>query len=211
MSDELHEFALVLGGRTVEGVWDRVRRYCGLAWSGGPAETWAYRFYDVIDTDTQAVGPVDVVAAAALHSGLSRSDLAYFHDHSSDLAAWLKVIPTDVVLRDADDSLIYHLGGISAWEAAPSVSLLTKVLHRKRPGLVPLVDAHVLDWYRPVTGERSARRAWPGLLRALRTDLQGQNALRLAIMNIELEKHLGRPVSHLRLVDIALWMGGHTK
>ncbi len=59
-----------------------------------------------------------------------------------------------------------------------------------------------------MTGERSARAAWPDLLRALRDDLGGLNALLLAMMGVELEKQTGRQTSHLRLLDISIWMGG---
>lgn len=207
MEEQLREFSLELGGRTVEGVWDRVARYCGLPWSGGPPETWAYRYYDVLDTDPSTITPLDVLAAAALHPGLARSDLAYFTDRRGDLEAWLASFPANARLREADDSVLDRLVELGAGPG-PSLSLLTKVLHRKRPELIPLVDRHLLDWYRPVTGERSARAAWPDLLRALRDDLGGLNALLLAMMGVELEKQTGRQTSHLRLLDISIWMGG---
>ena len=43
--------ALVLAGRAIPDAGDRIRRYCGLPWSGGPPETWAYRYYDAVPTD----------------------------------------------------------------------------------------------------------------------------------------------------------------
>jgi hypothetical protein len=206
MTEPAHQFTLELGGRTVDGVWDRLRRYVGLEWSGGPPETWAYRYYDAIDTDERVVGPVDVLTTAALHPGLSRADLAYFHDHAAELSDWLAELPNDVMLRDAGDATVEYLSRLTTWTNAPSLTLLSKVLHRKRPLLIPLVDRHVLDWYRPVTGERTATRAWPLLLRALRDDLTEMNALLLAIMNGMLEKELGRQLSHVRLADIIVWM-----
>ena len=45
------------------------------------------------------------------------------------------------------------------------------MLHRKRPRLLPLFDRAVVDWYRPVTGQRAAATAWAPLLAALREDL----------------------------------------
>lgn len=211
MNAPLSEFALLLGGRRVEAVWDRVRRYCGLPWSGGTAETWAYRYYDSVDSDAGQLTPIDVLSAAALHPGLSRTDLAYFWDRAEPLMQWLRPLPADLPLRDADDSVIRYLAELADWADAPSITLLTKVLHRKRPALIPLLDRHVLDWYRAATGERTAKAAWPLLLPILREDLGNrgigaQNALLLAIMNVELEKELPRPITHLRLVDIAIWM-----
>jgi hypothetical protein len=210
---ELYPVDLVVAGRTVPDVWQSVRRYCGLRWSGGPPEVWAYRYYDAVYTDPTALGPVDVLSASALHPGLSRADLAYFSEHDGDLHRWLDRTPGDVWLRDADDNLIATLSELAEWDDSPSLSLLTKVLHRKRPHLIPLIDSHVVDWYRPVTGQRSAARAWPHLLNALRQDLGGMNAFLLAVMSIDLEKEMPRSLGHLRLLDIALWMNrwNHTK
>jgi len=208
MNDDMAEFTLGLAGRPVDGAWDNIRRYCGLSWSGGPPETWAYRFYDLVESDPARLTQVDVLSAAALHPGLSRSDLAYFWDQTDRLEEWLAPLPHDLVLRDADDAVLDHLDQVCAWLDAPPVTLLSKVLHRKRPGLVPIVDRHVLDWYRPVTGERSAAAAWSALLRALKVDLCDPNALVLAIIGVTLERELSRPITHLRLVDIAIWMRG---
>lgn len=208
MNYQLHGVALVLAGRRVDDASDRVRRYCGLPWPGGKPETWAYRYYDAVETDPQTVTAVDVLTAAALHPGLSRTDLAYFHERATELAEWLAGIPTEAALRDADDTVLQYLSDLSTWKDAPSVSLLSKVLHRKRPALIPLVDRHILDWYRPVTGERSPSLAWAPLLRALRNDLGGENTQVLATMSYELEKDLGRTLSDLRVLDIAVWMGG---
>ena len=71
---------LVLAGVPSPHAVDRVRRYCGLPWSGGPPETWAFRYFDAIETDGDRLEPTDVVSAAALHPGVSRSDLTFFHD-----------------------------------------------------------------------------------------------------------------------------------
>ena len=207
MDNDFHQFDLAVAGQALTGTWDRLRRYCGLPWTGGPPETWAYPYYDAIETDPSVVGPADVVASAALHPGLSRSDLAYFHERSDQVNDWLALVPEDVPLREAHESVLKHLDKLAKWQAAPSLSLLTKVLHRKRPQLIPLVDRHILDWYRPVTGERSAAAAWSPLLRAMRSDLGGLNALLLAMMNVQLEDELGRSLGHLRLLDISIWMG----
>lgn len=86
-----------------------------------------------------------------------------------------------------------------------SLTLLTKVLHRKRPFLVPLIDRHVVDRYRPITGQRKPTAAWPGLVKALATDLDS-NAAALAEIRAQLCSALGSDVSPLRLCDIAIWI-----
>lgn len=199
---------LYLAGRPVVGVRDGVRRYCGLPWAGGAPETWAYRYFDAVETDPEHVVPVDVLAAGSLHPGLSHADLAYFVDHAALLDEWLSRVPTGLGLEVVSDDLLACLAEPLEWPAAPALALLSKVLHRKRPELVPLVDRHVLDWYRPVTGERTARGAWKLLLGALSSDLLGGNAPMLSALTAELRSELSTAPSPLRLIDIALWMRG---
>lgn len=205
MNQELSEGRLVLAGKPLEGAWDRIRRYCGLAWSGGPPETWAFPYYDLVDTDPRQVTPVDVLATASLHPGLSRSELEYFHTMADALNQWLDGLPTGVPLDDADDAVLGRLDEVATWTSAPALTLLSKVLHRKRPALIPLVDRHVLDRYRPITGERSAVRAWSPLLRELGADLRANRSV-LDAMSGCLNAELGVRVSPLRLVDIGIWM-----
>jgi len=205
-TSDLQTLTLQLAGQEIRGGWDRLCRYCGLEWSGGPAETWAYRYYDTVETDPNTLTPVDVLATAALHPGISRDDLSYFWEHQAELTDWIGRFPTDLALRDADDETLTRLTELASSKRSPSLSLLTKVLHRKRPELIPLVDRELLELYRPITGERGATAAWPALLPTLREDLAGPNSIILAIMNVELENQLGRGLSHLRLADIVIWM-----
>ena len=95
---------LRVAGRDIPSALDLVRRYCWLPWSGRPPETWAYHYYDRVPTTAdEDITPVDVLAAASLHPGLSRKDLAFFREHRSGLTDWLRAAPTDVDLAAADD------------------------------------------------------------------------------------------------------------
>lgn len=205
MNDDLR-----LAGRLLTGVRDKVRRYCGLSWTGGGNETWAYRYYDAVRTDPNRLDTVDVLTAASLHPGLSQSDLAYFAEKVPLIEGWLSDVPMDVDLADAGDDLVDLLAVPLGWPGAPTLTLLSKVLHRKRPQLIPLVDRHVLDWFRPVTGERTAVAAWRPLLEALRDDVGGENAVVLSALERDLQPELVSMPSPLRLVDISLWMVGRT-
>jgi len=203
-------FILSLAGRTVDDPLDRLRRYCGLPYSGGAPETWAYRYFDLVDSDPSCVTSVDVLAAGALHSGLSRDDLDRFWDHRSDLDEWLSGLPLDIALADAPAGVVEHLttlGLLANGAFGSSISLTSKVLHRKRPLLIPLLDREIIDWYRPVTGERRAVFAWEPLIRSLQHDL-AVNADVLAKIATQLDVELGRRLSDVRIVDIAIWMGG---
>ena len=129
--------ALVCAARSVPRYSDNVRRYCGLTWSGGSAETWAFRYYEgVASCSGNAIEPSDVLACAALHSGLLHSDLAFFAERADVLEAWLDSLPDDVDLADADEATVDRVASLSELTAEVGLSLLSKVAHRKRPRLV---------------------------------------------------------------------------
>jgi hypothetical protein len=202
------EMLLTLGGRRVEDPVDVIRRFCGLDWSGGPGETWAYAYYDATIASCGILELGDVTATAALHPGLSRADLAFFRGHLLALRTWLAVLPVGVGLARVDDYVLDHLLGLADLTNEVTLSLLSKVLHRARPELIPLVDRHVLDRYRSITGKRATGAAWPDLVRAMRADLQlPANRLALDEIRQELQAALATCVpSDVRLVDIAIWM-----
>lgn len=200
---------LVLGGRSIDRdeAWTRVLRYCGLPWDGNSPETWAFRYYDAIETDPTVVMPEDVVCAGALHPGISRDDLTYFWDHRDQLTSWLDRFPVDMQLQNADEATISQLAELPSLFRGPSLSLLTKVLHRKRPWLIPMIDREVIDWYRPLTGQRRAVDAWSPLLHHLADDLR-TNRDPLAEFRFVLYMLHGLSLSDLRTADIVIWMGG---
>lgn len=203
----MNHIPIQVGGRDVPNALDRIRRYCGLTWSGGSPETWAYRYFDLVPSESpDEVIPVDVLAAAALHPGLSRSDLAFFVDRADDLSDWLRSVPVDAELRTTDSELHAHLDALVEFDGV-SLTLLSKVLHRKRPSLIPMLDRHIIDWYRPVTGERAATSAWSPIIRAMQQDLIDDMNGSLAAIADALRPELASPPSAIRLIDIAIWMG----
>ena len=207
------DLALAVGGRLVADAIDVVRRYAGLDWSGGGPEVWAFQYFDrtpaVFD---DVVTPVDVLCAASMHPGLSRHDLAFFVDQRAGLSAWLAGADPNVTLWDADERTLRHVESLTSFEPAVTLSLLTKVLHRKRPLLIPLLDRHVVDFYRPVTGERRPVLAWPGLLEAIRADLGSPEQRLLVQTAAEISGAMTRvgdadvTIGSLRFIDIAIWM-----
>jgi hypothetical protein len=81
------------------------------------------------------------------------------------------------------------------------------VLHRKRPWLIPMLDREIIDWYRPMTGQRRAVDAWEPLLHHLRDDLE-TNRNMLAEPRAVLHMLHGVSITDLRTVDIVIWMAG---
>lgn len=213
----MDDLPITAAGREISDGLDRIRRYCGMAWSGGPPETWAWPYYDAIPSrDPARVDPVDVLCAAALHPGLARRDLAFFRESAADIESWLSGLPAGLRLWEISDAEVNHVVRLPESIRGASVSLVSKVLHRKRPELIPLIDRHIIDWYRPVTGKRAGAEAWEPLVRSMRDD-QMDDAWRLlmamALMPIEEELWPGIDLderlrlSWIRAVDIAIWMG----
>lgn len=213
----MDDLSVIAAGREVPDALDRIRRYCGLQWSGGPPETWAWHYYDVVTTDHDSVvTPTDVLCAAALHPALSRADLGFFREEERALSVFLQHVPADVRLGQATESDIARLASLPEAFPGVSVTLLSKVLHRKRPHLIPLLDRHVIDWYRPITRKRTAAEAWEPLLRAMNEDqLDDERSVTMSVLiaGIEAElrpdpsTHGGFRLSWIRAVDIAIWMG----
>jgi hypothetical protein len=207
--NEVADDLVTLAG-PIDDAIDRIRRYCGLDWSGGKPETWAFWYYDHIsELPYPNVMRWDIVATAALHPGLTRRDLAYFAEGGSEaLDTWISVLPRDVDLADATDSLLDFVAQLPELTSAVGLSLLSKVVHLKRPRLVPIFDKAVVDWYRPVTGLRG-EAAWGNLLRSIRTDLLHQENRRVLHSAAEELKQAGlaHNPTELRMFDIAIWMG----
>lgn len=212
----MEDLPLVAAGREVPDAYDHIRRYCGLPWSG-PRETWAWHYYDAVPTaHDDVVTPTDVLCAAALHPGLSRQDLAFFREEQDAVSAWLRQVPADVRLWEASAATVEHLRSLPVAFAGQSPTLLSKVLHRKRPHLIPLLDRHVIDWYRPVTGQRAVMDAWAPVVQAMRDeecDDERRLVVAIAVNIVEAEIWPGeladdrRRLSWLRAADIAIWMG----
>lgn len=191
---------LTLARRPIPDADDLLRRYCGLPWSGSEPEVWAYSYYDTLhDQDPHDVGPIDVLAAAALHPNFTRADLEWFARHRKTLQDLLAQLP-NIDLADADTAVLNTLPTLAG--SGVELSLLSKVLHRKRPKLIPLLDRTLTGWYRRQLSTQGAA-AWAELVHALAEDLRG-NADELAPLRSI------APLTDLRIADIVIWMNEHT-
>src|SRR5580765_8422832 len=99
---------IIAAGRVVPDGMDRVRRYCGRDWSGGPGlEIWAWEYYDQVPTPhDNRISATDVLVASALHPGISQSDLTFFVRYNDALAEWLAPLDTETSLYNADDETL---------------------------------------------------------------------------------------------------------
>jgi len=210
-----------IAGRSFGDIDELVARYCGVPLNGNPPEIWAFPYYDLIEVDgPDRMSSLDVVASAAMQPRISREDYGYFGDHRirDAWSSWLRELPEEATLgRRASPAVVDHLQGLfevlhsleSPNGHIPSLSLLTKVLHRRRPHLIPIFDRSVVDFYRPVTRQRG-ESSWPLLVEALDRDLsEVHNYEVLDRIAAEVMDAIGQRydrLSALRCLDIAVWM-----
>jgi hypothetical protein len=121
----------------------------------------------------------------------------------------------EVSLEDADDDHVMCVAGLFGILDEPRYAgrgvrgtIVSKVLHRKRPDLVPIYDSRIFEAYTaPGVLPRTLDRSWQEFMRLLctqmRADLQAEreafNALQLAA------EEAGNPVTKLRILDILVW------
>jgi len=179
---------------------------------------WAYPAYDGYPGGhTAQLSEQDLFAPALLNAGISSLSTYYaFLATLPELNARLAHVPLDVPLGRATDSQVEAVADLFAVLDDPGISgvlltKLSKVLHRKRPQIVPLYDEHIRRCYQvgdeaPVPQVRG--RTWRdfGLvwLAAVRTDLASAETStwdRFAGMT----PPTGPPITPLRALDIVGW------
>ena len=87
-------------------------------------------------------------------------------------------------------------------------TIVSKVLHRKRPDLVPLYDSRIFEAYTaPGALPRATDRSWQDFMELLcmqmREDLQTEQATFAALERLAADE--GTPVTQLRILDILVW------
>lgn len=200
----------MLAGREVPDALDNIRRYCGLPWSGGRPEIWAYRYFDALPfrRSDNAIRAEDVVACSALHPGFTRNNLTFFVDERPRLEDLLSRLPPGVDLGGAGEGTLAAVTSLAEL-AGPGcgLALLSRVFHFKRPRLVPIFDRSLVEWYRPILKVRG-ESSWTPLVSLLQGDLaSASNAASFAVMREELGgPSNGLVPSPLRMADIAIWM-----
>lgn len=121
----------------------------------------------------------------------------------------------DVGLQDASDEDIAQVAALfSVLDSAPYAgkgvrgTILSKVLHRKRPDLVPLYDSRIFEAYTaPGAIPRSTHRSWQEsmtlLLAQMRADLQSE--VKAFTQLVEVAGSTGASLTRLRILDVLVW------
>jgi hypothetical protein len=207
-----------VGGREVspEVAREWVRTYL----NGGRGQ-FGYPSYDGYRTndDPNCVCDGDLLAPVLLNVQVKISSFADLCACRDELESALAVVPVDVDLADADQAALSSVGRLfRVLDKDPRPrnvlgTTLAKVVHRKRPTLVPLYDEQVRRTYQ--VGEQAPLPAVPG-----RTWVEFM-ALLAGHIKIDLNRSLefwdelttlrpagGPPVSRLRALDIVAWRLG---
>lgn len=181
-----------------------------------PSSRRAFFVYDRMG-DPDRLEPTDLLAPALLDAPVSGQDVIAMYLADGPQVRLREALEAVILDRDAvtarfvDQDLDAETGPwalvkLALLASTPSrgvrtgfrAAKVTKILHRKRPQLVPIFDSKVAGFY----GVSSGRpwELWPLLQAELRT--HGDWLRDLGVGRLTLE---GRPLSELRVLDIVVW------
>jgi hypothetical protein len=175
---------------------------------------YAYPAYDTLVTNGSAeLVDGDLLAPALMGVDLDRARFRLLREMLPALEGVADLPP--VALQDADDDHVLCVAGIFGMLDEPRYAgrgvrgtIVSKVLHRKRPDLVPLYDSRIFEAYTaPGAIPRSTDRSWQQFMAMLcmqmRADLRAEAA---AFVELErLAADAGAPVTRLRILDVLVW------
>jgi len=121
----------------------------------------------------------------------------------------------DVALQDADSDHVLCVAGLFGILDEPRYAgkgvrgtVVSKVLHRKRPDLVPLYDSRIFEAYTaPGALPRSTERGWQEFMALLCTQMRDDLRTQASAFG-ELEQLAAEqvaPLTRLRILDILVW------
>ncbi len=176
--------------------------------------SWSYPAYDRLVTNGSPVlVDGDLLAPNLIGAEVDRGRFLLLRELLPRISGIADLPP--VALQDAGDDVVAEVAALFAvLDEAPYAgrgvrgTILSKVLHRKRPDLVPLYDSRIFESYTaPGAIARSTHRSWRDsmtlLLREMRADLQREALAFDALLAVA--DGAGAPLSRLRVLDILVW------
>ena len=181
-------------------------------------EEWPY--YDgIADPAPDQITVVDVLAPVMMNAysfGMGAGKLQGIHRAvAAACEPVLLAIPVDADLRFFDPDLrdVRRLLDAAVSVRNVLVPVATKILHRKRRSLIPVLDNVVLGYYLDAAGaskqryktqdKRYAVDIAVDVLRSFRSDLVASSAQLEALSRLSAEA--GNPVGPLRLLEMLIW------
>ena len=176
--------------------------------------SWSFPSYDRLETNGSAVlVDGDLLAPVLIGTAVDRDRFLLLRELMPRIAGVADLPP--VALQDAGDDAVAQVAALFAvLDDAPYAgrgvrgTILSKVLHRKRPDLVPLYDSRIFESYTaPGAVERSSHRTWQEsmtlLLQQMRADLQAEADAFGALERVA--EHAGARLTRLRILDVLVW------
>jgi len=177
-----------------------------------------YEYYDAIPSgDPFHVSPLDVLVTVSVNSFVNNA--AKVRTVHRGLAAacdpLLRTIPVHADLRTFPVSGVRDLLHAAVQQRSVLTAVATKVLHRKRPALIPMLDSVLIGYYAAklsaprlvtwATGDKArAADAATVVLREFRADLIGVSE-QLEDLR-ETAGSEGYDVTAARILELLLWM-----
>ena len=178
-----------------------------------------YIYYDaIVSTEPNKIEPIDVLATVSVNSYVDRAAKVY-GVHQGMRAACeplLPAVPTDAGLLDLNlwRDVVRELLHASVQVRGVLLPVATKVLHRKRRHLIPMLDNVILEYYfgrdpelRPLlAASQDARKAADVGMQALdlfRADLVATSGT-VESLGEELAAQ-GFALTAVRILEILLW------
>jgi hypothetical protein len=175
-----------------------------------------YPMYDgvAVAQDNQLL-VTDIALSTMMNSRLGGTTGALIYRARGPIESGLSKIPAGLDLLDVvpGDELPGAAGiseAIAGMANVPRVKLssATKILHKKRPGLIPVLDTVVEAQYFPKWCQPVPGRGWGdyavGLIRVFHLDMLSV-ALELRELEYELEA-AGTPLTPCRILNVLMWI-----
>jgi hypothetical protein len=175
---------------------------------------YAYPAYDRLVTNGSAeLVDGDLLAPALIGAHVDAGRFSLLREMLPALEA-VADLP-QVALEDADDDHVLCVAGLFGILDEPRYAgrgvrgtIVSKVLHRKRPEIVPLYDSRIFEAYTaPGALPRATDRSWQDFMELLcmqmREDLQTEADAFTALQQLAAED--GHHLTRLRILDILVW------
>jgi hypothetical protein len=179
-----------------------------------PRNGYAYPSYDRLVTNGSPVlVDGDLLAPALIGAEVDRARFTLLREMLPALRGVAEL--PDVALENADAAVIGQVAGLFAvLDQAPYAgrgvrgTIISKVLHRKRPDLLPLYDSRIFESYTaPGAIARAAHRNWREFMEVLCTQMRDDLRAERAAFDelVQVAADAGAPLTRLRVLDILVW------
>lgn len=157
----------------------------------------------------------DIALSTMMNSRLGGTTAAHLYRARQPVESGLAKIPAGLDLLDvvAGDEIPGAAGiceAIAGMAAVPRIKLsaATKILHKKRPGLIPILDTVVEAHYFPKFVQPTPGRGWGtyavSLIQAFHQDML---SVALELRELEHELHdAGTPLTPCRILNLLMWI-----